>query len=182
MQAFERLKIVHLFSLTHYVIVLKYSLYIYIKVYGMNTRLHPAGILISKSSFSFCFFQAWEFKQIRKIRRKIKIEIAAQVCLPCISIVKLNAVLTSQSPCYFETFLSLCNICFRFFWSIFPKPSQHAKTAELPNRRFAQIKIILYSHPSPPIKSYTLVICFKRAYYGLQGLDSIWFHSKFTLV
>ena len=26
MQAFERLKIVHLFSLTHYVIVLKYSL------------------------------------------------------------------------------------------------------------------------------------------------------------
>ena len=55
MQAFERLKIVHLFSLTHYVIVLKYSLYIYIKVYGMNTRLHAAGILISKSSFSFCF-------------------------------------------------------------------------------------------------------------------------------
>ena len=54
MQAFERLKIVHLFSLTHYVIVLKY-LYIYIKVYGMNTRLHAAGILISKSSFSFCF-------------------------------------------------------------------------------------------------------------------------------
>ena len=115
-------------------------------MYSMNTRLHEAGIPISNSSFSFRFFLGTGIKKDSKIRGKIKIEIAAEVCLPCISIVKLNVVLTIQSPCYFETLLSLCNIRFWFFWSIFPKPSQNAKTADKPNRRFASIyRIPLFS-------------------------------------
>ena len=59
MQAFEKLKLFYLFSPNHYVIVLQYSfllIYIFfIFAKGMNTRIHAAGILISNSSFYFCF-------------------------------------------------------------------------------------------------------------------------------
>ena len=47
---------------------------------------------------------------------------------------------------------------FLVFWSIFPKPSRNAKTAENTSGDSHKFKEFLHSHPSLPIKSYTLDI------------------------
>ena len=96
MQAFERRKIFYLFPLfttwsylsTVYYYYYYYYYYYVINIYGRNTRLHAPGLLISNSSFSFCFFlRHGNSNRSEKFVVKLKSELLLKFAYPAYRII-----------------------------------------------------------------------------------------------